>query len=268
MWAATTAPVAEALGGDVDLLLFFVVGILGGAHCLGMCGPLVSTYAERMTADREPGRRHRLSVSEVRQHSLFNVGRTVGYAVVGGLLGAVGSLFAEATAITPIANVVRGTVGVVVGLLIVAVGIGYVVRGTTVMGSFTALPVVGRGFRWVTGFLTARVGRLVGSPKIVGLGAVHAVLPCPILYPAYLYALVVGDPLRGALVLGVLGLGTIPTVLLYGLAIGSLSVAHRTTLHRVLGVAFVALGYLPLAHGLMLFGVALPSPTVPYYQPL
>ena len=266
MWPSTVA--VDALGRDADLFLFFVIGSLAGAHCLGMCGPLVSTYAERLTADRDPRRRDRITVADVRQHGLFNLGRTAGYAAVGGVLGLVGGLVAGAAAITPVASAIRGSVGIVAGSLIVAVGIGYLVRGTTVTGALTGLPVVGRGFRAVTGVLTARVDRLVGSPKIVGLGAVHALLPCPILYPAYLYALVVGDPIRGALVLGVLGLGTIPALLVYGLAIGSLSVGHRTTLHRAMGVAFVALGYLPLAHGLMLFGVALPYPNVPFYQPL
>ena len=266
--AAAAAPAVEALGSDADLVLFLAIGLLAGAHCLGMCGPLVSTYAERLTADRDPRRRDRITVADVRQHGLFNVGRTIGYAGVGGALGLVGGLVAGATAITPVASAIRGSVGILVGSLIVAVGVGYLVRGTAITGAVTGLPVVGRGFRVVTGVLTARVDRLVGSPKIVGLGAVHALLPCPILYPAYLYALVVGDPVRGALVLGVLGVGTIPTLLLYGLAIGSLSVGHRTTLHRALGAVFVVLGYLPLAHGLMLFGIALPYPNVPFYQPL
>jgi sulfite exporter TauE/SafE len=269
MWSPTAAvPTVETLGSDADLVLFFVIGLLAGAHCLGMCGPLVSTYAERLTADRDPRRRDRLTVADVRQHGLFNLGRTVGYAAVGGALGLVGGLVAGATAITPVAAAIRGSVGIVVGSLIVAVGIGYLVRGTTVTGAGTALPLVGRGVRAVTGVLTARVDRLVGSPKIAVLGTMHAFLPCPILYPAYLYALVVGDPLRGALVLGVLGAGTVPALLAYGLAIGSISVGHRTTLHRAMGVVFVALGYLPLAHGLMLFGIALPYPNVPFYQPL
>ena len=29
-----------------DLAVFFLIGLLGGVHCIGMCGPLVTTYAE------------------------------------------------------------------------------------------------------------------------------------------------------------------------------------------------------------------------------
>lgn len=267
---AVAAVDASTVTAQTDLLLFFVVGVLAGAHCLGMCGPLVSTYSDRITAQRtRAGERRRVTLFDVRQHGLFNLGRTAGYAVVGTILGLLGSVVVgTATTIDPLASVVRGGVGILVGLFIVAAGLGYLLGGTTVTTRLTDLPAVGTVFQRVSGTLTARVDSLAGSPRIVGLGAVHALLPCPILYPAYLYAFAIGDPLRGGLALGLLGLGTIPTLLAYGLALGSISVDHRQRLHRVMGVAFLALGYLPLAHGLMLFGVSLPYPNVPFYQPL
>jgi hypothetical protein len=265
---AVTPVVAGAVTAEADLLLFLVVGVLAGAHCLGMCGPLVTTYADRM-GDTGATRRRRLTLFEVRQHGLFNAGRTVGYAVVGGLLGLVGGLVFDATAlVTPAATAIRAGVGVLVGTFIVAAGVGYLLRGTTATTTLRGAPWVGRLFGRVTGVLTSRLDSLADSPRIVGLGAVHALLPCPILYPAYLYALAAGDPVRGALALGVLGLGTVPTLLAYGLAFGSLSTGRRVLLHRAMGVSFLLLGYLPLAHGLMLLGVDLPRVNVPFYQPL
>jgi sulfite exporter TauE/SafE len=261
---------AGSVSANADLLLFLVIGVLGGAHCLGMCGPLVSTYADRITGDRDDRRSDQLTTVDVRQHGLFNLGRTAGYAVVGALLGLAGSLVVgSVTAVTSLSDVVRGSMGVLVGLFILAAGVGYLFRGTAggaaVGNSIPGLTAVSRR---VSGVLTGHLDRATNSMGIVGLGAVHATLPCPITYPAYLYAFVIGDPLRGALALSLLGIGTVPTLFAYGLAIGSLSVRHRTLLHRTMGVAFLALGYLPLAHGLMLFGVHLPHPPVPYYQPL
>ena len=266
---ALALPTAGTVAGDADLVLFLVVGALAGAHCLGMCGPLVTTYADRITAQRAGAERDRVTLFDVRQHGLFNLGRTVGYTAVGGVLGLAGSLLVgTAATIDLIATPVRGGVGILVGLFILAAGAGYLLRGTTATATLTGLPGLGRVFGRLTGLLTAKVDRLAGSTGIVGLGTVHALLPCPILYPAYLYAFAIGDPVRGALALGLLGVGTIPTLLAYGLALGSLSVGRRRTLHRAMGVAFLALGYLPLAHGLMLFGVDLPYPDVPFYQPL
>gem|GEM_PF-6123565 len=45
-----TAPTsASSLAGQpVSLGVFLLIGLFGGAHCLGMCGPLVTTYADRM----------------------------------------------------------------------------------------------------------------------------------------------------------------------------------------------------------------------------
>ncbi len=260
---------AGNIAGDVDLVLFLVVGALAGAHCLGMCGPLVTTYADRITATGERSRRERVTARDVRQHGLFNLGRTAGYTVVGGLFGLAGSVVVgTAETVVPITSAVRGGVGILVGAFIVAAGLGYLLGGKTAATTAQGLPGLDRVFGRVSGVLTSQVDRLAGSPAIVGLGTVHALLPCPILYPAYLYAFAIGDPVRGALALGLLGVGTIPTLFVYGLALGSLSTGNRRLLHRAMGVAFLALGYLPLAHGLMLFGVQLPYPDVPFYQPL
>ncbi|AQL44702.1 hypothetical protein BV210_18270 (plasmid) [Halorientalis sp. IM1011] len=63
------------IASGYGLAVFFLIGLLGGAHCIGMCGPLVATYAERMeTDDRWSGA---LTLYEVRQHTLFNLGRTM-----------------------------------------------------------------------------------------------------------------------------------------------------------------------------------------------
>ncbi|ELY46427.1 hypothetical protein C496_00750 [Natronorubrum tibetense GA33] len=79
------------------------------------------------------------------------------------------------------------------------------------------LPVDAPFFRRLSNALASRVDRLVGTSAIVGLGAVHGLLPCPISYPAYRFAFALGDPVRGALSLFVLGVGTIPTLFLYGI---------------------------------------------------
>jgi hypothetical protein len=249
----------------VEAGVFLLIGALGGAHCLGMCGPLVSVYADRLRA-AEGTDGGTLTVRQVRQHTLFNLGRAAGYAAVGALLAVVGAVAFDAfEAVVRLGTGVRATTGIVVGAAIMVTGASYLSGGTGVL----RLPgSVGAVFGRVSGALTRRVDALVGDARIVGLGVGHAFLPCPITYPAYLYAFAVGDPVRAAFLLSLLGLGTLPTLFVYGTLLGSLSVGRRRTLHRVLGVAFLVLGYLPLAHGLMLVGVHLPHPMIPVYQPL
>lgn len=253
----------------VDVLLFLAIGVLGGAHCIGMCGPLVTMYSERMTPRADGGtasetrrdRESHLTTYEVRQHAFFNVGRTVSYTLLGATFGALGGVvFVTADQLTAIADVVRGSVGIVIGAFIVVTGAKYLLGGATAID----IPGVGRATHW----LAARVQGWVNGPSIVGLGALHGLLPCPILYPAYLFAFATGSALSGGIALAALGVGTIPAVFAYGTLIESVDAVHRRRLHRVLGVAFVVLGYVLLAHGLMAVGIHLPSPSLPHYQPL
>ncbi|MEF8775144.1 MAG: sulfite exporter TauE/SafE family protein [Haloarculaceae archaeon] len=253
--------VAASSPDGVGLIVFALVGLLGGAHCLGMCGPLVTTYADRMAV----GRPDRTDWPVLRQHLLFNLGRTVSYAFIGALFGAVGMVLFDAADVLALARHVRGVTGVVVGAVILATGLGYLFRGR---GGPETIPGLGGLFGTVAARLTARVDRWVQGPRIVGLGMIHGLLPCPILYPAFLYALARGSPVWGFLSLAVLGLGTVPTLFAYGTVVGAVGPGLRTRLHRVLGAVFLVLGYLPLAMGLRSLGVPAPMLPVPFYQPL
>ena len=261
--------VADLFGTDV--VLFLVIGLLGGAHCIGMCGPLVTIYSDKMDRARPDGgnptasaqgRQSHLTLYEVRQHALFNVGRATSYTLIGTLLGLLGSLvFVGVGELTATADLVRGAVGVVVGALVVAIGVNYL------LGRVTAgvhLPGTGK----VMGWLTSWVDRLVNGPGILGLGAVHGLLPCPILYPAYLYAFASGSAVAGGVALASLGLGTIPAVFAYGTLIESVGATQRKRLHQVLGLAFLVLGYVLFAHGLMSLGYHIPHPSLPFWNPL
>ena len=249
---------------NVEAAVFLVIGALGGAHCLGMCGPLVSVYADRLR--EQTGGAGALTFTEIRQHALFNLGRAAGYAAVGAVLAAVGAVTVGAfDAVAAVGTGVRATTGLAVGALIMVTGASYLRGGT---GSLRLPGRAGDVFGRVSRALTTRVDALVGDVRIVGLGLGHALLPCPITYPAYLYAFAIADPLRAAFLLSLLGLGTFPTLFVYGTLLGTLSVRWRRSIHRVLGVAFLALGYLPLSHGLMLLGVDVPHVHVPIYQPL
>jgi len=250
--------------------LFLAIGLLGGAHCIGMCGPLVTIYASNMGAARSDGgtgtasrvRNSHLTTYEVRQHALFNVGRAASYTTIGALLGLLGgAVFVSVEEVTAAATLLRGVVGVVIGAFVIGMGAFYV-------GGRVSLGVGLPGTERVTGWLTNHIERLAGGPGIVGLGAVHGLLPCPILYPAYLYAFASGSPVSGGIALAALGVGTIPAVFVYGTLIESVGVAHRRRLHRVLGVLFVVLGYVLFAHGLMSLGVSIPHPKLPFWDPL
>lgn len=229
------------VAGNMDLAVFLVVGVFAGAHCLGMCGPLVGVYAGRISSQRPTRRGEAVTLFEVRQHALFNSGRAIGYAAVGaafGLLG--GTVFTTVESVAAVGNGVRAATSILVGTVVFLGGLSYVFRGSRASLPGT-VPVVSTVFHRVSGGLTGRIDRLAGSVGIIGLGTVHALLPCPIIYPAYLYAFAIRDPFRGVLSLFVLGLGTFPSLFAYGTLLGTLTATQRAHFHRALGDVCVPL---------------------------
>jgi len=244
----------SGVGAGVELGAFLLVGLLGGAHCLGMCGPLATTYAER--ASREP----RVTLHDVRQQGLYTLGRVGAYATIGAVLGAAGAAVGAGGDLLAVGDLVRGAVGVGAGLAVLAVGAGYL-RGRPVRHAVAD----GGAVSGVAGAVGRRADAWADDSRIAVLGAAHALLPCPLLYPAYLYAVARGSPTAGAVALGALGVGTAPAMVGYATAVVAVPVEYRTTLHRLLGVAFLLLGLVPLLHGLALLGVPVPTIPLPTY---
>ena len=106
----------------------------------------------------------------------------------------------------------------------------------------------------------------VNEPGIVGTRAIHGLLPCPLLYPAFLSGFAQASAADDALSLAALGVETVPSLFLYGTLFQSVSMPTRLRLHRGLGVAFMLLGSMPLWHALVRLGVSLPGVPVPIHQ--
>jgi sulfite exporter TauE/SafE len=246
-------------GSAVELGAFFLVGLLGGAHCLGMCGPLVTAYAGG--AGSQQGR---VTLRDVRQQGLLTVGRVSTYAVIGAVLGALGSLAVAGGSLFAGVDIVRGIAGIVAGFVVLIVGAGYL-RGRPLDPGGLPIPGLGGAFTRVAAVAHERAETWAQGPRIALLGSVHALLPCPLLYPAYLYAFARGSPTVGALSLAALGVGTAPAMVGYATVLGAVPAPIRGKMHRVLGAAFLLLGLLPLLHGLALLGVPVPHVHLPTY---
>ncbi|QLC35603.1 sulfite exporter TauE/SafE family protein (plasmid) [Halarchaeum sp. CBA1220] len=228
-----------------------------------MCGPVATMYADRLGSES-------VSIGRVaHQQLLFNAGRTVSYATLGAAFGLLGTVFYETAAISRYGTLVRAVVGVAVGAFIIGVGAFRLAgRHRTPLDALQTTGRAGRVLGRLFRGLVARLDGWVEPPRVVVLGLAHGVMPCPLLFPAFLYAFARSDPVVGGVSLAVLGLATTPTMLAYGTATGTLSTRSRGALHRALGAAFLLLGYVPFAHGLAMLGVPIPHITIPVYQPL
>ncbi len=216
-----------------DLAGAFVVGLLGGVHCLGMCGGIVGALTlgqPRARAD-EPG----FWLLQLG----YNLGRLASYALAGALAGGLGLLLAAAG---PLADAQRA--------LDVAAGLFMVVLGLYLAGWWSGLARLERA----GGLLWKRIEPLgrrllpVRSPlHAFLLGMVWGWLPCGLVYSVLVWSLSAGGVAQGALLMLAFGLGTLPNLLLMGAAAGWLAgFLRRPAVRRLAGALVILLGLMML----------------------
>jgi sulfite exporter TauE/SafE len=221
-----------------DLSLVFLVGLLGSAHCVGMCGGLIAGVA--MSGPRD--------ALHLRQAAYLG-GKTLAYAVFGALAGALGVL-----AGTLLAGV-QGALTLALGLVLIVVGLALCGVGQRWA---RALPLADR----IAQPLTALIGRLLqrgDAQGLVGLGFVNGLLPCALVYGMLAKAATTGSAVGGALTMAVFGLGTVPALYLTGLLGARLPVRWRQRMQVAGGVLVVALGVLTAARAATALGVYTPA---------
>ena len=223
----------------LDLPVVFLVGLLGSAHCVGMCGGFVVAVAHA------GGRRR----AHARQAAYF-LGKTSTYAAFGALAGLAGG--AAGLALSGF----QGLLSLLLGLVLVAAGLAL----CGVMQRFARPTRLGGRAAVVLGRV---VGRLVASERpgaVFGLGAVNGLLPCGLVYGMLAKAAATGSAGAGALTLAVFGLGTVPALYATGLFGALLPPARRRWAQRAGGVLVVALGVLTLARAAAAFALLDPAP--------
>lgn len=162
----------------------FILGIISGLHCLGMCGPLVLAL---------PGK----GLSPVKRWGNrfnYHLGRSIMYAVLGGLFGAVGAgieLFTWQRSVSIVG-------GLLIILLVLLPGIARKVKAGSLLS------------KELNAARTNLFGRLRNSEwwAWTGLGALNGLLPCGPLYIALAGALTTGTWAGGALFMLLFGAGT------------------------------------------------------------
>jgi len=183
-----------------DILTYaaaFTIGLMGGAHCLGMCGGIMSALSFSVP-DTEPRKRLRILLS-------YNVGRISSYTLIGALAGSLGYQVAGAGGV----SVLR----VLAALLLIAMGL-YLAdwwRGLTYLEK-----AGGSLWRRIQPLGKSLMPVRSGSAAFL-LGGLWGWLPCGLVYTAVAYALAQADGWRAAMVMLAFGLGTLPAVLMGGL---------------------------------------------------
>lgn len=213
-----------------QLLSAFILGLLGGGHCLGMCGGLMGALTLAIPAEQRT-RRFRLLLA-------YNLGRILSYAAIGLLVGLLG----WAVASSP------GATGMRVAAALLLIVMGLYLAGW--WSGLTRIESLGRGLWRYIQPLANRLLPVSTLPRALLLGALWGWLPCGLVYSTLLWAASQGNALHSALLMLAFGLGTWPVLLATGLA-----AERATALLRQRGIR--------MAGGLLviLFGIwTLPGP--------
>ncbi len=205
-----------------SLLSLFLVGLLGGVHCIGMCGGIVGALSL--------GSAPRPAV-----HLAYNAGRILSYALAGALAGALGGASLVLSDQLP----VRLILYVLANLVLVALGL-------YLMGVRRALAFSERAGQRLWRRLQPLSRRFLPARTVAQafpLGLVWGWLPCGLVYSALVTALTSGSAWRGAGLMLAFGAGTLPNLLLAGLLAARLNeYATKPVVRLTAGLVVLAFG--------------------------
>lgn len=184
---------------DFSVIAVFMVGLLSGVHCLGMCGSIVGIFTAQVPKER----------SRWPFHLAYSSGRIASYAIAGALVGAIGQaglVMRDAVPVQHLLFALSSFMLVALGLYLA--GVWGVVRRMEHLGS----GLWKRLQPWTTRLLPVNT-----VPRALGLGVLWGWLPCGLVYSVLLTALASGSAVQGALLMLAFGVGTLPNLLAIGL---------------------------------------------------
>lgn len=208
---------------DSGYLALFLVGLLGGTHCIGMCGGIVGALS--MGA---PARWSMLLA--------YNTGRIFSYATAGAIAGALGAAS-------------LGLEGPLPGRLILyfLANVMLIALGLYLIGVSQALAFTERAGQHLWRHIQPLTRRFLPArtaAQAFSLGLLWGWLPCGLVYSALVSSLSAGSPERGAAMMLAFGLGTLPNLLLAGIILARLNEFVRRPVVRLFS------GFLVLSFGL------------------
>ena len=218
------------------LLSALVLGLMGSFHCAGMCGPIAIALPPQGNT----------ILQKIFGGSLYNLGRTITYGIMGALFGMLGQ-----------------------GIHL----LGFQQKVSVVMGAFMIISVLfpalfrnqynlDRSLFSFVGKLKKSIGKLFAVRSFQSLffiGLLNGLLPCGLVYIAIAGAIGTGNTAEGAVYMILFGLGTIPMMLGISLAGNVLGLAVRRKINKIIPVLVVVVGLLFILRGLDL--------GIPYLSP-
>lgn len=218
---------------EYSFLSLFLAGLLGGGHCVAMCGGIVGamTFGAQQQQASWP---HIL---------LFNGGRLGSYMLVGALVGALGN----GLQLLPQLHVLQAALYALANLILI--GLGLYVAGISTL--ITRIERLGAPIWRHLHPLTRRLLPIRHWYQALAIGALWGWIPCGLVYTALLGALASATAPTGAALMLAFGLGTLPNLLLIaasGRRFGSLML--KPLWRKTAGMLIFGFGVVGLLRGI------------------
>lgn len=211
-------------------LVLFVLGVLTSIHCVGMCGGIMLSQSI--------SKENSSKLDSIKPAALYNLGRVLAYTILGGIAGALGSVFT-------LSSTLRAALQLFAGAFMIIMGLN--------MSGFGLFRKINLKLPWSA----CSIKKKPKAPFLVGM--LNGLMPCGPLQTMQLYALGTGSAFKGALSMFLFALGTVPLMLTFGALSGLLSKNSTKTVLKFSGILVVVLGIIMGTRGLALAGINIPS---------
>jgi sulfite exporter TauE/SafE/copper chaperone CopZ len=220
--------------------MLFLIGLLTSVHCIAMCGGINLSQCMPVSKYKREGH----DVWDYLQPAMmYNLGRVLSYTIVGGVVGALGSVISFS--------------GSSKGIVQIAAGIFMVIMGLSMLQIF---PELRRFVPRMPAVIAKKIyHQKEASNRPFYVGLLNGLMPCGPLQAMQLYALSTGSPIKGALAMFLFSLGTVPLMFVFGAVSRMLSQKFAHKVMTAGAVLVVILGVSMLNNGVSLSGFSMQS---------
>lgn len=219
----------------IEWPLIFLGGLLGSAHCIGMCGGFAMAIGAGAPS----------AAQNVSRQLLYSMGRVSTYATGGAFAGFGGMRLARA---------LDGW-GNVPAILAIVAGVLLIAQGIHATGLWRPRSVRLQHAVCLAGSMFKTLLTAPGWSGVFLAGVFTGFLPCGLVYAYLALATSAGDLTRGAAVMALFGLGTWPMMIVTGAGASLLGPKARRKLLFVAAWCVIATGVITVARGYGYLGV-------------
>lgn len=189
---------------ELTLIGALIAGLVGGVHCAGMCGGIVSALSVNVDSNKSA----QVNSNKLLILMFYNIGRISAYSLAGLLAGGAGWLLANSLFI----NKAQLILQIIAALFMLLLGL-YLANWSRLLnllekpGGFIwkYIEPYGRRFIPITRFQDAFL-----------VGIIWGWLPCGLVYSMLIWSISAGSALEGGLLMLSFGLGTLPNLIVIG----------------------------------------------------